>query len=89
MHRDAVEEIHDSCPEYLVNAARAAGDRMVANGKRVFVGGASDRPIDIGKLAATLRVPFPHFGWRIARIFTHVATPVVPVSTVMYGCLLD
>ena len=33
MHRDAVDTIHSSCPEYLVEAARQSADRMVALGE--------------------------------------------------------
>jgi ribonucleoside-diphosphate reductase alpha chain len=33
MHRDAVDTIHSSCPDYLVEAARASADRMVALGE--------------------------------------------------------
>ncbi|MDA0683832.1 MAG: vitamin B12-dependent ribonucleotide reductase [Bacteroidetes bacterium] len=34
MHRDAVDTIHSSCPEYLVEAARESADRMVALGEK-------------------------------------------------------
>lgn len=34
MHRDAVEDIQEGCPEYLLDTARECGERMVANGKR-------------------------------------------------------
>jgi ribonucleoside-diphosphate reductase alpha chain len=33
MHRDAVDTIHSSCPEYLLEAARESADRMVALGE--------------------------------------------------------
>jgi len=33
MHRDAVDTIHSSCPEYLVEAARESANRMVALGE--------------------------------------------------------
>jgi len=33
MHRDAVDTIHDSCPDYLVAAAQESADRMVALGE--------------------------------------------------------
>jgi len=33
MHRDAVDTIHTSCPEYLLEAARESADRMVALGE--------------------------------------------------------
>ena len=34
MHHDAVEAIHPSCPDYLVEAARDSMDRMLALGER-------------------------------------------------------
>ena len=34
MHRDAVEEIHPSCPDYLRAAAQESADRMVALGEQ-------------------------------------------------------
>jgi ribonucleoside-diphosphate reductase alpha chain len=33
MHQDAVETIHSTCPEYLVEAARQSAERMVALGE--------------------------------------------------------
>jgi len=33
MHRDAVDTIHTSCPDYLLEAARESADRMVALGE--------------------------------------------------------
>jgi len=33
MHRDAVDTIHSTCPDYLVEAARQSADRMVALGE--------------------------------------------------------
>lgn len=33
MHRDAVDTIHSSCPDYLLEAARESADRMVALGE--------------------------------------------------------
>ena len=33
MHRDSVDTIHTSCPEYLLEAARESADRMVALGE--------------------------------------------------------
>jgi ribonucleoside-diphosphate reductase alpha chain len=33
MHRDAVDTIHTSCPEYLLEAARESADKMVALGE--------------------------------------------------------
>ncbi len=33
MHRDAVDTIHDSCPDYLLEAARESANRMVALGE--------------------------------------------------------
>jgi len=33
MHRDAVDTIHSTCPEYLVEAARESANRMVALGE--------------------------------------------------------
>jgi ribonucleoside-diphosphate reductase alpha chain len=33
MHRDAVDTIHSTCPEYLLEAARESADRMVALGE--------------------------------------------------------
>ncbi len=34
MHRDAVKQIHASCPEYLRNAAQESADRMVELGEK-------------------------------------------------------
>ena len=34
MHRDAVGQIHPSCPSYLIEAAQASAERMVALGER-------------------------------------------------------
>ena len=34
MHHDAVDDIHPSCPAYLVDAARGSMDRMLALGER-------------------------------------------------------
>ncbi len=34
MHRDAVDTIHSTCPEYLLEAARASADRMVTLGEQ-------------------------------------------------------
>jgi ribonucleoside-diphosphate reductase alpha chain len=34
MHRDAVADIHPSCPLYLLNAAHESAERMLTNGER-------------------------------------------------------